>query len=139
MARPTLPVLAATLGVLALGTAACTSTPAAKTEKPRPLSSLPTAVFPTPPPAVPSQSAPAEAENKNHGSVTKAKFDEITTGMTVKEVLDLIGQGCDKTSQTDIAGSTSASYTCRQGQWGANAVFSFTNGTLTSKAQSSLS
>ncbi|MFK8847731.1 hypothetical protein [Streptomyces sp. Ac-502] len=71
------------------------------------------------------------------GSMTKAKYDRLRTGMPEKEALAVAGT-CEKNSDTDIAGSSATGYTCTAADGLGNASLTFSDGKLVAKAQAGL-
>ena len=69
--------------------------------------------------------------------VTKAKFDEVKTGMSYNEVKDIIGSEGEKTSMSKISETTLASYVWKGDKY-ASLRTSFKDDKLTSKSQSNL-
>jgi hypothetical protein len=69
--------------------------------------------------------------------VTKAKFDEVKTGMSYSEVKGIIGSDGEKTSMSKIGDTTLASYVWKGDKY-ASLRASFKDDKLTSKSQSNL-
>lgn len=70
--------------------------------------------------------------------VTKAKFDQIKTGMSYDEVKDLIGSDGEITSMSKIADTTLMSYVWKGEKKFSSLRGSFKDGKLTSKSQANL-
>lgn len=75
--------------------------------------------------------------NSGDAAITKAKFDQVKTGMTYDEVKDVIGSEGEMTSMSKIGDSTLASYVWK-GERFANMRATFKDEKMTSKSQSNL-
>lgn len=75
------------------------------------------------------------APNENPKYITLKKFKACKDGMTYQEIVEIIGFEGELTSEMTILGSKMEYYTFYGKGVGANAVFTFQDGKLSSKAQ----
>jgi hypothetical protein len=76
----------------------------------------------------------ADTSTETKGSMTTDKFNQLQTGQSTAEVQAITGP-CDKTSETNIAGHTSVSYTCHASDGIGSAILIFSDDKLASKSQ----
>lgn len=75
-------------------------------------------------------SAPTKAQG-----ITMAKFLAIESGMSYRQVVEILGKSGQEMSRTDMAGNTLVMYSWKANWTGANMTAMFRNGKLISKAQ----
>ena len=84
------------------------------------------------------EAANDDTSTENGPEITLDEFNQIETGMTYEEVVNIIGSEGTLTSETTIGDTTSKMYSWDGKGIASNATFMFQNDSLTSKSQINL-
>lgn len=79
-----------------------------------------------------------DTSDENGPEITLDEFNQIETGMTYEEVVNIIGSEGTLTSETTVGDITSKMYSWNGKSIASNATFLFQNDSLTSKSQLNL-
>jgi hypothetical protein len=84
-----------------------------------------------------SSSSPSSSPSSSGGGLTKAKYEQIKDGMSLKEVNDILGKDGEETSSSKVGSTKIATYKW-SGEDYAYVFCNFTNDKLTFKSQANL-
>jgi hypothetical protein len=85
-------------------------------------------------PSIGSPSTETPTSAPSGGGLTMDVYNSISNGMSEEEVLAITGP-CEKTSETNVAGHTSAGYNCEGAEPFSAVTLIFSDGKLVSKSQ----